>query len=277
LLIVFSCSKQEDEFEQIQSSNYNTSVINFKTNGGFEEYEPNNTMQTSNWQNIQITPDCNLLGFINYSNDEDWFRFYLENKKSIHFQLYGGALGGYTSAYLYNSSGSFLGTVNTDGTYTLRSFAVPNYILSVDYENDLIFKPSYTGYYYVKFMGYVANDRNYCFNVYLMDVNETEPNNSIATANGNCPPGAFIYGTADGTANYDYFRFDVPFTGKYSFNLEASGQYIQAVILNSSNQQIGSLGQNQSVTFNSLAGGTYYVRIEGYSSITYTFYSFHGV
>ena len=214
-------------------------------------FEPNETQAAA----LTILSGTTNSAAISSSTDNDYYKIVTGSTSNITYNLVGPSGVDYDMV-IYNSGGTQIGA-GTSGTAT----------------ETVVLNSQAAGTYYIRVYGYNGANSTTCYTIKATAVGAScgtafEPNETQAAA-ATIVSGALNSAAISTSTDVDYYRIVTSATANNTYSLVGpSGVDFDMYIYNSGGTQIGSGtsgSATETVTINSQAAGTYYVRIIGYN------------
>ncbi len=103
----------------------------------------------------------------------------------------------------------------------------------------------------------------------LSILSETEPNNSLSQANGPVSPGTTLTGTINSATDEDWFAITCTEYSAINLYLDGTVLYILATVYDKEGNFVAYANYRKNCSFTPTYSGSYYVKLTGYSSMTY--------
>jgi len=193
-----------------------------------------------------------ITGQLSVSYDQDWFRIKCIQNVPITFYL--DATAYYLTGYIYDQNGNPIGS-------------------QINWHQSNILTPSYTGYIYVKVTTSIYPGINYTLSVTTSMVYESEPNDSLSTADGPVFLNNTMAGQLSVSYDQDWYKIECNQNVPITFYLDASAYYLTGYIYDKNGNSVGNqINWHQSNTFTPSYTGYIYVKVTTsiYPGINYT-------
>jgi len=214
-------------------------------------FEPNETQAAA----LTILSGTTNSAAISSATDNDYYKIVTGSTSNITYNLVGPSGVDYDMV-IYNSGGTQIGA-GTSGTAT----------------ETVVLNSQAAGTYYIRAYGYNGANSTTCYTIKATAVGAScgtafEPNETQVAA-ATIVSGALNSAAISTSTDVDYYRIVTSATANNTYSLVGpSGVDFDMYVYNSAGTQIGSGtsgSATETVTINSQAAGTYYVRIIGYN------------
>ena len=229
-------------------------TLTCETGGGStcaSAFEPNETQAAA----LTILSGVTNSAAVSSSTDIDFYKIAVGSTSSIAYNLVGPSGVDYDLG-IYNSGGTLIGS-GTSGTAT----------------ETVTLTGQAAGTYYIKVYGYSGANSTTCYTIKATVTGAScgtafEPNETQAAA-ATIVTGALNSASISTSTDNDYYKVVTTATANNTYSLVGpSGVDFDLYVYNSGGTQIGSGTSGtatETVTINSQAAGTYYIRVFGYN------------